>query len=511
MKSWIISIIALFMGVCSVQAKNVPVEKAMNAAEAYCRQSGTVSTRSAGINGVGSTLQLAYTAKPEGVSLRSSSGSSDACFYIFNLGNGGGFIIVSADDRACPVLGYSNEGAFDLSTAPPAFMEYLANYQNEITALLKDNPDIAPDPAWQRLETGSPLQGISTRAAQLLATASWGQSWPYNTQCPEYNGQQTITGCVATAMAIVMKYHADHGYAARGTGSHSYSWQGQTLSATFGTYDYQNMPLTSTEYTNNQTKIDAVAKLMFHCGVSVDATYGAGGTSANQTKIAPALKNYFGFDARCELIKKSDYSTDAWKSFIKKEIDLNQPILYYCSGSGAHMFICDGYNDDDKFHFNWGQSGGYNGWFELTATIQPGYGSTYFFDNSQMVIGIKKAEISVAEVAQLSLVSLKSGKGMAKNVETVVQNQTFTVTASTVANMSTTNFDGVIAVALYDAAGNRKEILERKAINLTVQGSLEQYAPSLSFSNCKVTTTISPTDILRLIASADGGNTWKLV
>ncbi|MDR3250315.1 MAG: C10 family peptidase, partial [Tannerella sp.] len=231
----------LFLLAGWIHAEKISVEKAVGAATNYCGQSGNVSLRS----GQGNKLTLAYAAKREGVTLRSSA-DADAYYYIFNIENNGGFIVISGDDRAYPVLGYSFKGNFDCDNAPPVFMLWLQNYRNQISNAMENGGDLPADPAWEALANGSLLKDISLRSAVgPLGTAEWDQRYPYNLQCPAILSKQAPTGCTATAMAIVMKYHADNGFEAAGTGSHSYSWQGQTLKVDFGTYDWKNMPNTT--------------------------------------------------------------------------------------------------------------------------------------------------------------------------------------------------------------------------------------------------------------------------
>ena len=189
-------------------AENIPVEKALQVATTfYMQSSGNVSLRSTRQ----SPLSLVYKAGKVSM-LRSSPKETE--YYVFNVENNGGFIIVSGDDRAYPILGYSFDGNFDPDNISPAMKEWLQMYQNEIAYAIKEDLNITTPNQWQVLEKDANLQNIAIQnAVEPLCKAMWGQDDPYNLLCPK----SSITGCVATAMAIVMKYHE---YPMWGTGSH---------------------------------------------------------------------------------------------------------------------------------------------------------------------------------------------------------------------------------------------------------------------------------------------------
>jgi uncharacterized protein YjdB len=504
MKGFLLS--ALFLFTCWVEAENVPADRALRAAEQYYGQMGNISLRS----GRDGSMTLAYAAKQKGMTLRSSAGV-EAYFYVFNLADSGGFIIVSGDDRAYPVLGYSLKGSFDIKDAPPVFMEWLQGYQNEISTALQTRSDLPVDPAWAELEKGTLLRDISLRkAVGPLGTAKWYQYEPYNLDCPRMpDGRQTVTGCSATAMAIVMKYHADNGFKAAGTGSQSYEWNGETRKVDFGTYDWDNMPNTAAGYVNDTQK-KAIARLMYHCGVSIKATYGTsegGGTSAYLGDVAAALVNHFGYDVGTEFLEKSNFpDDDTWKSLIKKELDNNRPVLYRGQGSeGSHAFVCEGYTDNDEYSMNWGWNGTYNGNFRLSALNVGGY---TFNSTQYMVIGIKKAESNPDDISSLRLTA--SGdetvrKGMSKNIENVRQNQSFTVTSGAMTNNSFAQFKGAVGVALFDGAGSLKTVLSKRDLEVT-----PGYSSYTTF-NCTISQSIDIRDVLRMVSSVDGGKTWKVI
>ena len=199
-----------------------------------------------------------------------------------------------------------------------------------------------------------------------LLVTTWDQIAPYNALCPsdpnarpDCNGR-VLTGCVATAMAQIMKYHE---HPPQGVGSHSYTHSTYgTLSANFGdaTYQWSNMPPALTAESSSD-----VATLMYHCGVAVEMDYGAEGSSP--TKDVPnALSTYFGYDQSIKHIYQSNYKSDDWYTILRTELDAGRPI-YYSGDNGVdgHAWVCDGYNSENHFHFNWGWGGDYlnDAWF----------------------------------------------------------------------------------------------------------------------------------------------------
>lgn len=343
-------------------------------------------------------LTLAYTAK-------SVSNPTQNCFYVFNKGIKDGFIIVAADDCVLTeVLGYCNYGEYDNNNLPANFKWWIDQYQREIDYAIKN-----------RLSTTSTIQPFATSVSPLLGNIAWNQGDPYNLLCPTLTNasgetERTVTGCVATATAQVMRYYK---WPAKGTGSNSYTWEkgGKTLSVDFSksTYDWDNM--TETYNSNSSTtEKNAVAKLMYDCGVSCNMEYNlssAGGSAASAYDQVEGLYNYFGYDLGMEHLTRDYYKLTDWNSIIKKEIDNSRPILYRGTGSGGgHAFIIDGYNASGYFHFNWGWGGSSDGYFVTTA-LNPGElgiggGAGGYNYNQGMTIGIQPAQASSTETIEMT-------------------------------------------------------------------------------------------------------------
>jgi len=351
--------------------------------------------------GIPGGLSLCYSAVGNNTS--GLKESSAPLFYVFNVTGSHGFIIISADDIIPPVLAYSSETSFIADNIPPNVAAWLKGYEDQISYAISSNLEPAPEvqSQWAALNAGPLHRNVlkSTRGVAPLITTLWDQSPFYNALCPFDNtyNQLTVTGCVATAMAMVMKYH---NYPQTGVGSYSYNTNRYgTLSANFGatTYNWSAMP-------NNVTSSNtAVATLMYHCGVSVKMDYNVGSKGGSAAYVVAsdspfcvenALKDYFGYASTLQGVKKSSYTDSQWISLLKTELDASRPMVYAGEGTeGGHCFVCDGYNDSTYFHFNWGWSGSYDGYFLLT-NLNPegtgtGGGSGSYTTGQQAVIGIR--------------------------------------------------------------------------------------------------------------------------
>ncbi|HNW90640.1 MAG TPA: C10 family peptidase [Bacteroidales bacterium] len=319
-------------------------------------------------------------------------------FYVFNF-SAGGYIIVSADDAALPVLGYSEDGTYIENNLPVQMVEWLADYDAEIKYIIdQDLSNKQTVKEWSKI-INNELPSLKLVVAPLCAT-TWNQDCYYNQLCPSATGgpcSKVYAGCVATAMAQIMK---KWNWPVTGTASHSYTHATYgTLSANFGTtnYDWTNMPnnLVSGSTTVQKT---AVATLIYHCGVSVDMDYDPSGSGAYSQIVPNALMNYFGYKNTVQDVYLANYTTTAWRNLLITELDAGRPIQYSGStGSMGHAFVCDGYNASNQFHFNWGWSGYDNGYFAIGALNPTGY---QFNQSNMAIIGIEPANSPSAWVLQ---------------------------------------------------------------------------------------------------------------
>jgi len=301
---------------------------------------------------------------------------NEILYYILNDTINKAFVIVSADQRAWPILAYSTQGSFNENDQPEAFNYWMENRKKEIEYIISNDiqPDDATIASWKNLSLKS--TAVATTSVEPLIKTQWGQECNYNAMCPtDAAGQcgHAFTGCTATAMAQIMKFW---NFPTTGIGSHSYYHHTYgTLSADFGstTYQWDQMPDKVT------SPNDAVATLMYHCGVALEMDYGPDASAAYFLK--DALTQYFGYSSNAILVDRALFDTNDWINILKSELDLGRPIYYTGDGSVGHSFICDGYQGEDYFHFNWGWSGSSDGYFYI-GNLNPAW---YNFNENQAV------------------------------------------------------------------------------------------------------------------------------
>ena len=336
-----------------------------------------------------------------------SEATGKDCYYVFNFEEGG-FVIVCADRRSKPIFAFSNEGSFNSSEIAPALKEWIKQYTQQLDIVEAKN---LPVPEEAVLQWNPNVKRASTRGVDPLITTMWNQDYPYNMLCPEHpqgNHGHTYTGCVATAMAQVMKYW---NYPEHGIGKVSYFWGAwDTINLAEATYDWENMPNSySTFGANawNDVQKQAVATLMFHCGVSINMDYGYDGSGTQTEYTASALRNNFGYRNGIEAKYRDNgasgdnfehyYENDTiWSRMLMEDLDMRRPLIYSghpTSGAG-HAWVCDGYkidgNGNRTFHMNWGwgPTGG-NAYFSVdNLNTHAGYGDdgSYNFVYGQCVV-----------------------------------------------------------------------------------------------------------------------------
>lgn len=385
---------SIFLGLVSQSmAKEVDVKTAKQAAEHMYAQVAKCNME----------MQLAYTQM-----LNNTDGQGQrTAYYIFNAAPGQGFVIVAADDSVLPILAYSTNGNFDASKSVPNFQWWMSNYQQQIEYVINHKVKATADISmqWQQLLNEQNINSSKDTevVAPLLMSIQWDQSpyvndlCPYDEEAGANNGYHCPTGCPATAMAMIMKYWE---YPINGEGSHSYyHYDYGNLSADFAaeTYDWAAMPPAQINSENL-----AVATLMYHCGVAVEMDYGpeASGSFVIMDGYPPhrtceyAFKTYFDYNPNTlQGLRRYNYSDVQWNALLKAELDAGRPIQYAGFGEGGHTFIFDGYDENQKYHVNWGWGGYNDGYFEVD-NLSPGGGGTgagggHFNNNQQALIGIQ--------------------------------------------------------------------------------------------------------------------------
>ena len=425
--------------------------------------------------------------KAKAKSRAATTASRSDAYYVFN-NDAGGFVIIAGDDAVTPVLGYTSTGSFDAENLPDGLKDLLKSYERQIAAL-GDNY-VANQTATRAAFTGE----------KLLKTAEWNQYAPFN----KYTPNNYVTGCVATAGAIVMKHH---GYPAKGTGSHSYTWNGKTLTANFEhDYDWASMPA---KYDGtNDAAFDGVARLMADLGVAVEMQYAKNGSGAYIGNMISALQKYFGYSKLTYLASIDDMEAEAWNAKLRGEIDANRPILYSASdaSAGGHSFIIDGYKDE-SFSVNWGWGGYCNGFYQIGA-LNPESAGKPTGDKYNLgqtaVIGLQPSDgkEKVSSLGFLKYDGLMQVLNM--NITDVKKGQKFNVYSLPIANNGDHAFTGEVVVALMNAKGEIREIVCTDTFNEFKVGS---YYPRYTFYS-KSTVDAEPGDYLAIMAKENGSEEY---
>lgn len=279
--------------------------------------------------------------------------------YVFNAIDEQGFVLVSAEDNARAVLGYSDEGHIDAQNIPANMRAWLQMYADELARAAK-----APAAAdAQRTVEYYPV------VEPLIGNVAWNQDAPYNNHCPidPNTNQRSVTGCMATAVAQVM-YH--HKYPKKGTGTYSYwcGWENLSVDFSKATYDWDHMlPSYKNGYTQQES--DAVAKLMYHVGVACNMWYGSSASGAGMGTGMQALVRHFDYDAAIRVLMKDYMDEEAVMDEIVVELQGSRPVFIEAltKNDEGHAFVCDGIQADGYIHINWGWGGYGNGYFALSA------------------------------------------------------------------------------------------------------------------------------------------------
>ena len=353
MRNYIITLLTLALSGIVMQARPVDQETAKRLGQSFATSHFEASRQSADLN-------LIHTA---------FSQRGEACYYIYNVGTTG-FVIVAADDNYRPIIGYSEEGVFDMDNMAPALAEYLENVRQgvmEASMASSSEPSVAAD--WDMLgRTGRMVSRHGGREDAYLVETKWNQNSPYNYFCPSSQGHggpggRCYAGCVATAAAQLMRYW---NHPVQGQGSYSYIPEEHPeyglLSADFGatTYDWEHMPLTLSGA--SQEEIEAVAELIYHVGVCMDMGYSPSGSGAVTGRLCETMPTYFFYTDQMANLYREEYTHEAYMNMVIRSIDMNWPMV---QRGGGHAYVLDGYNDHDMVHYNWGWGGSSDGWFNI--------------------------------------------------------------------------------------------------------------------------------------------------
>lgn len=450
-----------------------------------------------------------WTSRPA-KNLRSDK-TNNAPYYAFNLEQG--YVIVSGDDEMTELVGYAENGFFDAENVPPQMQLWLDGYAEYVAAvqsgkakarkiLLSDSPSVVVEP---------------------LVTTKWNQDAPFNNFAPEYtddnnNTQRCATGCAATAMAQIMKFH---NWPEQGVGHYSYEHQSfGTISSNFSehVYDWTNMidRYNNGEYSNVQA--DAVALLMKDCGVSLNMNYGPV-SGASIYSYTPAFKNYFRYSSRT--VNRSGCETAEFTRIITDELQEGRPIIYCGTGEdGGHAFVVDGYDTNYFLHVNWGWGGYSDGYFDMNymdpAGLGIGGGSGAFKWNQGIVLArpLKDGVEPYEFIQQLCFVLFNDVQGgiFCKQEMPANKGDDVTILLRNTANLSGESFFGSLNVGVFDDSGALVTMGNEERIENNNGELLEFQSGSLYSVDLPMTlNTAGIADgnyIVRAMSKANG-NVWR--
>lgn len=424
-------------------------------------------------------------------------------YYVFNAENNQGFVIVSGDTRAKKILGFSDSGSFDMTNLPPQLSAMLDRLAEQLQGVSED----AVDASWDAPTT------YSTEGGVCLPTATWGQGYPYNMYAPEVDGVKCPAGCVATAMAIVMKYNK---WPETGRGKHSWYSNGTLMNFDFDntSFDYSLLLDEYTEGNYSEAQAAEVGKLMQAAAASVNMTYTTDGSGAQTCVIGHYMHENFRYSPKSQYINAMNFTESEWISILQNEINSNHPVIMsgFSEVAGGHAFVCDGYNAEHFLHINWGWDGASNGYFEpfLLGGFNYNIGMNINLYNDG---NTKEYARCWNDYGYLWAIA-GTAVGVNLTVADVQQNVPF---SAIVGNITFPNdFDGKVCFALVDENENIVEVYEGASLISEPNHDWDHIGytwvghGAFKANNVVFATEIQPTMRLQAVAREKDGD-WKLV
>lgn len=360
------------------------------------------------------TLVSAPTADAGGVVVRHQTTAPvvqtlASAYYVYNIGSERGYVMISGDDLLPEVIAYADEGAFIPDEEQP---EHIASFLAQVRAALhalveRGEPVVMPRTSQLRPEGVAPL----------LGDIQWGQDYPFNTLCPNKEGGRSVVGCVATALAQIIRYHQ---WPNQGEGICSYTERDGTnhrVDFSQYTYDWERMPGQPNRNGSSHAVTQALSTLCYHVGVISQMQYSPQGSGTYSQYPKEGLQKYFKYKKNIQLLSRMNYKMADWMDIIAKELNEERPIYYAgASSTVGHAFVCDGYKPNGYFHINLGWDGIANGYFLLYAinpdVLGTGGGTSYdgYNDYQEIMVGIEpdrdgSSERTVSE--NISAISLE--------------------------------------------------------------------------------------------------------
>ena len=437
----------------------------------------------------GSTISASAT--PEYAPARSingiKTGEETPAYYIFNAENESGYVIISGDDQTDEILGYSTNSSFDIENMPANVKAWLDGYAEQIAMMENYIPQ----------QHANAQYSAQWTAIAPLITTKWDQSAPYNNSCPKHYEDRSVTGCTATAMAQVMKYHEwPQGTTSKIPGYTTATTKLQLPELSSTTFKWHEMKDTYRASENG----DAVAELMLYCGQAIKSDYSRLSTGAYPGDVATTLPLYFGYDQNIEMKELQFYSISEWEEMIYDELKAKRPVFHagYSMG-GGHAFVCDGYDGNGMFHFNWGWGGSFDGYYKL-ALMNPGVGgigsgsADGYSYGQQIIIGIQPPTGLPAKPRYLT-----------PYYEAIQNNTTM---YSAFFNMNAQSLKAYVGFGIVDENNNLNRVLIATNLITVAANSGVAITMDITRDNIKLS---KGTYRIATVCKADGTSEWKRV
>ena len=469
-----------------LSAENVSQDQAKQIAEDFLRQSRSRAAVS---------LRMVY----DGESSASRSSGQAPALYVFDNEGRNGFVVVSGDDAAYPILGYSYDGDFPEGQLPENFESWLQEMEKQVNYLREQG---APT------MVGSRAEDVGSVVKQLN-TAKWSQDAPYNKLTPTVGGKKSPTGCTATALAIVMRHLKWPQTRTVEIPSYKNKTDQTTIASrpAGATYNWDNMLLEYKQGAYTDSQSDEVADFMADVAFMLESDFGSEATGASAADVPIVLVKYMDYDKSCRFLQRHQYSATDWYKMVKDELDANRPVFYTgFNDKAGHAFVLDGYTTNDYFSVNWGWGGYLDGQFRLDAMNPAGSGiggnNDHYNSGQGAIFGLKKDE-----GGEWASTMILGEKGFTNFPAEFKKGTQFSVTMDEIGCSGSGYFNGNLLWAVTDKNGTIKEQLVVYAIkDLQVGYSYTDWKIDLTIQN-----TLKVGDRLRVFYKPTGASDWILM
>ena len=409
--------------------------------------------------------------------------------YIFQGEDGKGFVIVAAEDACNPIIGYSFEAVLPPDRLPDNMICWLEGIDDQIRFIRENNIQASAQvqKQWQSTRAGG--------TGKELKTATWDQGAPYNDRCPMDGNENSLTGCTATATAIVMRYHK---WPKNGKGKTEsyYTATKRILVPELSLNHPYNWDRMLLEY-DGISSMGEVAVLMADIGAAYKADYTRDCTIASWN-LGVLFRN-FGYSSSCQSLRRDDYNKNDWVALLKDEINMNRPVLYRGDDrNNGHVFVIDGYDSKGFFHVNWGWGGDCNGYYSIDGMVPDNYHSYNY--GHEAVVNLKPAGEN--ERINNWIMQYYDLQCNTTQFETGVPFDLFL----RINNSSSFDFVGDLLLAVTDRNGVIKEVLKEFSTPVYAYAYKELVSRRLKISN-----EIQVGDRIRAFYRCEGDTEWSLI